>query len=153
MVHVRCIKENASSRFSEKLKYSIKIQDGRKTINKTCKGRGATNFNTRMHSSRMRTSRSSSCLLGGGGGLSASVHAGIHPWAWTSPSRPGPPPPRHRHGHPPLGWAWTPQVWAWTPPMARPPNPPLGPGPRHPPPRGQTDRCKNKTLQNFVCER
>ena len=63
----------------------------------------------------MRTARSSSCLLGG---VSASVHAGIHPQAlvWTPPG-PGP-------GHTPWVWAWRPpsqtpepptQVWAWTP--------------------------------------
>ena len=50
---------------------------------------------TRMHSSRMRTARSSSRLLGGGG--SASVHARIHPPGLgldTTPLGPGP-------GHPP----------------------------------------------------
>ena len=44
-----------------------------------------------MHSSRMRTTRSCSRLLGGG---SALVHDGIHP----PPPGPGP-------------------LWAWTPPM------------------------------------
>ena len=50
-------------------------------------------FVTRMHSSRMRTARSSSCWRG-----SASVHAGIDPWVW----------------------AWrSPWLWAWIPPLAR----------------------------------
>ena len=82
-------------------------------------------------------------------GMSASVHAGIHPLG--------------------LGLD-TPQAWAWTPPLGRhPPEPgdrhplgrhPLGPGPRHAP--GQTppvpvnrmtDRCKNISFANFVCGR
>ena len=73
----------------------------------------------RMHSSRMHTARSNSHLLGG---VSASVHAGIHPpglgldtplcvWAWRPPC--------------PQVWAWIPWVWAWSPPpLARPLNPP-----------------------------
>ena len=69
-----------------------------------------------MHSSRMRTARSSSHLLGAG--VFASAHAGI-------PPGPGP-----RH---PL----SPWVWAWRPPLARPPNPPgrgpLDPSPARPP--------------------
>ena len=51
-------------------------------------------------------------------GVSASVHAGIHPqaWAWT----------------PPLGLGLdNPRVWAWTPPSQT-PNLPPGSGPRHP---------------------
>ena len=49
---------------------------------------------TRMHSSRMRTARGSSRLLG----VSASVHSGIRPrvWAWR----------------PPWVWAWRPP-WVW----------------------------------------
>ena len=63
---------------------------------------------TRMHSSRMPTVRSSSRLLGG----SASVHAGIHP---PTPG-PGPPPPRPGpgdSGQTPQPPRW---VWAWRPP-------------------------------------
>ena len=80
-----------------------------------------------MHSSRMRTVRNSSRLLGG----SASVHAGIPP----------PPPPTR---HTPLG-THTP---CSRPPGTRPPPPP---GSRHHFPRadhpcGQTDRCKNITF-------
>ena len=42
-----------------------------------------------MHSSRMRTDRSSSRM--GGEGVSAPVHAGIPPWVWTwIPPRYGP---------------------------------------------------------------
>ena len=105
---------------------------------------------TRMHSSRMRTTCYSSCLLGGvclsacwdtppawtpqtwmplkpptprsGAWTSSWV------WVWTSPG-PGHP---HRYGpgHPP------PQgVGLDTPPPARPPNLPPGSGPRHPPTR------------------
>ena len=81
-----------------------------------------------MHSSRMRTVRNSSRLLGG----SASVHAGIPP-----PPPPGP-------GTPP---------WEHTPPAAD----PLGPGSPPPPrsrhhfpradhPCGQTGSCKNITF-------
>ena len=67
-----------------------------------------------MHSSRMRTARSSSHLQGGW--VSASVHAGIHPWVWTC--------------RPPLGVGLeTPLVWAWRPPpQTRPLNFPLGVG-------------------------
>ena len=74
---------------------------------------------TRMHSSRMRTACSSSRLLGGG--VSASVHAGI-------------PPPLGVGLETPWVWAWrTPWVWAWRPPwcgpgapQARPLDFPLG---------------------------
>ena len=71
-----------------------------------------------MHSSRMRTARSSSRLLGG----SASVHAGIH----TPP--------------PPEGLDLDPQDVGLDTPLARPPNLPFGPGPRHPPVIRMTDR-------------
>ena len=85
---------------------------GLSTLNENC-------MKTRMHSSRMRTVRSSSRLLGG---LSASVHAGIQ-----SPIL-GP-------GHPPdLGvdtpWADTPGLGLDTSPVNR-----------------KTDRCKNITFQ------
>ena len=92
----------------------------------------------------MRTACSSSHLLG----VSASVHAGIHPlgldtspwaWAWTTPG--------HGPGSPTLG------VGLDTLSPARPPNLPLGPGPRHWTDCGQTDRCKNITFANFVCGR
>ena len=103
------------------------------------------NCMTRMHSSRMRTARSCSCLRGGG--LSASVHAGIHPlwaWVWTSPGVG-----LDTHPTPPWVWAWTPPWCQSGPPqpdpptsplgvgldttLVRPPNLPPGPGPRHPP--------------------
>ena len=88
----------------------------------------------------MRTARSSSRLRGGG--MSASVHAGIHPhpqvWAWRTPlgvgleTSPGvdlenPPPSQTSQPSP-----W---VWAWRPPPARPLNlPPPGCGPGDLPP-------------------
>ena len=68
------------------------------------------NKKTRMHSSRMRFARSSSHLLG----VSASVHAGIHPHQGVGLEIP-----------PPQVWAWrlprsdlpsSPWVWAWRPP-------------------------------------
>ena len=59
---------------------------------------------TRMHSSRMRTARSSRCLLGGIGGVCLSAY-------WDTP----------------------PSVWAWTPPLARPPTSPLSVGLKTPP--------------------
>ena len=67
----------------------------------------------------MHTARSSSHLLGG---VSASVHAGIHPqvWAWTPPW----PDPNLPPG---LGLDTPPPVWAWTPPSQT-PNLPLGLG-------------------------
>ena len=68
-----------------------------------------------MHSSRMRTVRSSSRLPGGGVCLSAcwDTHPRAWAWAWT----------------PPCAWAWTPpwadtpppRAWAWTP-LGRPPG-------------------------------
>ena len=60
-----------------------------------------------MHSSRMRTARSSSRRLG----QSASVDAGIPPWVWA--------------WRPPWVWAWRPsRVWAWRPPRCGPGEPP-----------------------------
>ena len=78
---------------------------------------------TRMHSSRMRTARSSSRRDGEG---SASVHAGIDPhqvWAWRPlgcgrGDTPQPDPPQ-----------LPPWVWAWRPPWPDPLNFPLGCGP------------------------
>ena len=124
-----------------------------------------------MHSSRIRTARSSSRLLGGG--VSASVHVGIPPGC-------GP-------GDTPLVWAWrppqarplnSPWVWAWRPgPGQTPQLPPPGVGletckacwdttpwrpARHagippamhagipPPPCGHTDTCKNITFAKFA---
>ena len=106
----------------------------------------------------------------GGGGVSASVYAGVHP------PGPGPEPPWSGPGHPPPG------VGMDTP-LARPPNlpmglgldtspgqtpepasgsgprhhatgqtpqPPPGPGPRHLPlVNRMTDMCKNITFANF----
>ena len=85
-----------------------------------------------MHSSRMRTARSSSRLLGGEVCLSAcwDTHLGVgleptdQVWAWN------PPHPGQTPQLPPV-WAWrlpcvgleTPQVWAWRPPPSR-----CGPG-------------------------
>ena len=69
---------------------------------------------TRMHSSRMRTARISSCLRG----MSASVHAGIHPLGVgleTSCQGVG-------LETPPGVGLETPQVWTWRPPQARPLN-------------------------------
>ena len=123
-------------------------------------------FLTRMHSSRMRTARSSSRLLGEG--VSASVHAGIH--------IPSPPPPGPGHSLPPgvgletpqcgprdpsvgletppgVGLE-TPQVWAWRPPQPDPSTSPLGLETSTSPlwTEWLTDRCKNITFSNFVCE-
>ena len=114
---------------------------------------------TRMHSSRMCTTRSSSRLVGGG---AASVHAGIHPlgpgtpwvWAWTSP-HPDPQPP-------PWVWAWIPPpdpptsllgLGLDTQPCPDPPTFPLDLGLDIPPVDRMTDRCKNTTFANFVCRR
>ena len=89
--------------------------------------------NTRMHSSRMRTTRSNSHLLWG---VSASVHAGIPPgcgpgdppgcgpgdppcmWVWRHPPGVGlETPHRCGPGDTPQVWAWrSPQVWAWRDP-------------------------------------
>ena len=66
-------------------------------------------FKIRMHSSRMRTVRSSSRLLGGG--MSASVHAGIHTHTWPGPGHPpglGLEAPLARPSNLPLGIAWRP---------------------------------------------
>ena len=74
---------------------------------------------TRMHSSRMRTARSSSRLLGGIVCLIACRDT--HPpqvWAWRTPQV----------------WAWrTPQVWAWRPPQGVGLEIPPGCGPGDPP--------------------
>ena len=72
---------------------------------------------TRMHSSIMRTARSSSSPLGGGGGLPQCM-LGYTPWAWTPP---------------PLG------VGLETS-RPDPPNIPPGSGPRQSPPPPWTDR-------------
>ena len=78
---------------------------------------------TRMHSSRMRTVHSSSCLLGG----SASMHAGKH-----SPTGLGLDP--HPLGlDPPSQTPTSPWVWAWTP-QPHLPTSPLGLGLENPPP-------------------
>ena len=121
-----------------------------------------------MHSSRMHTARSSSHLLGG------------QPQCMLGyPPRCGPGnPPGSGSEDPPQcgpGAPQTPQpppwVWAWRPPsQARPlnlsprcglgdsprPDPstsPLDVGLETPPPRGQTDMCKNVTFANFVRRR
>ena len=118
-----------------------------------------------MHSSRMRTARSSSRLLGEG--VSASMHAGIHtPWVWDWRTPPGqspqlplppgcghgdlPPPARPLNLLPGCGPGdplarplnLSPWVWAWRP--ARRTGIP-------PPHCGQTDTCKNTTFANFFC--
>ena len=69
---------------------------------------------TRMHSSRMRTTRGGSRPQGG----SASVHAGIHIHS---------PPPRCGPGDP-LPWVWTwrpPWVFVWRPPRCGTGDPPV----------------------------
>ena len=65
-----------------------------------------------MHSSRMRTARISSCLLGGGGGVCLST-------CWDTP------PPRVLAWRPPLGQTpqLTPWVWAWRPTWPDPSTP------------------------------
>ena len=84
---------------------------------------------TRMYSSRMRTVRSSSRLLGRGGGCLPQCMLGYTPllglglktppgYGPRHPPGPGPGPPRHGPGHPP----------------GQTPNLPPGPGPRQPPP-------------------
>ena len=94
-----------------------------------------TSNTTRMHSSRMRTVRSSSCLSRGG--WSASVHAGIPPPRSRRPSGPGTPPEQ-------------------TPPRDQaPPRPgtPLGADPRPGPGAphcGQTHTCKNITFATLL---
>ena len=75
---------------------------------------------TRMHSSRMRTTRSSSCWVVG----LPQCMLGYTPqvWAWR--------PPRCGSGEPPgCGPGDTPQVWAWRPPRCGSGEPPgCGPG-------------------------
>ena len=103
-----------------------------------------------MHSSRMRAVRSSSRLLGGG--VSASVHAGIH-----TPSRPGPGPspppglgletphllPGYGPGDPPLPPCLCLPVYAWRPPPRQtPPNLPPGMGLETPAPVDRQTRVK-----------
>ena len=76
-----------------------------------------------MHSSIMRTARSSSCQAGGG---SASVHAGIHCPQCGPGDAPG------------VSLENPPWVWAWRPPGQTPQLPPgCGPGDHSPTP-GQT---------------
>ena len=90
---------------------------------------------TRMHSSRMRTARSSSRV--GGEVVSAPVHAGIPPWVWAwIPPRYGPgdplgvgletplgvgleTPPGQTPQLPPWVWAWRPARHAGIPPTPR----------------------------------
>ena len=89
-------------------------------------------ISTRMHSSRMRTARGSSCQLGGVG--SVSVHAGIHPPGCG----PGDPPVLAWNPPPPVVGLETPParplnfpLWgsAWRHPLARPLKFPHGCGP------------------------
>ena len=106
---------------------------------------------TRMHSSRMRTARSSSRLLGGVC-LSA---------CWDTPPGSGP-------GDLPLPGPGHPQAWAWTPPPGHGPGHLPGckacwdPHPTRPPPPAarhagiytphrQIDTSKNITFANYVC--
>ena len=78
-------------------------------------------YQTRMHSSRIRTAHSSSHLLEGGSVcLSACWDTSPQVWAWR----------------PPQVWAWRPpQVWAWRPLWPDPPTSPLGVGLEMPPPQ------------------
>ena len=91
---------------------------------------------TRIHSSRMRTTRSSSHQLGGGSLPQCML--GYTPWVWGPGVPPGvglDPPPRV--------WAWRPSLWP------DPLNPPPGCGPGDPP--GQSPqpfaRCGPGDLQ------
>ena len=120
----------------------------------TCSGPANIFFSTRLHSSRMRTVRSSSRLLGGG--VSISVHAGIPPqaWAWRPPSgqtpqpppgygpgdtsQPDPPQPPGYGPRDPLDPPTSPLAWAWIPPPGQTPQPPLGYRPGDPPVDRQT---------------
>ena len=113
-----------------------------------------------MHSSRMRTVRSSSRLSGWVGGGSASVHAGIQthppppgPGTPGEQTPPGPGTPREQTPPPGPGTP-TPQDQAHPlpqdqahPPGVDPPGPgtPL-PGPGTPSPCGQTHVCENITF-------
>ena len=75
-----------------------------------------------MHSSRMRTARSSSCLLLGGLCISAYWDTPPRAWAWT-------PPPRVWTRRPPTRPPnLLPRVWAWRPPQASLPTSTLGLG-------------------------
>ena len=121
-----------------------------------------------MHSSRMRTSRSSSHLLGGlsqcmlgfnppGPGPGYPPVVGLDTLPGVGLDTPKPDPPTSPLGlgldtHPgqtpnlPLGLGLD--------PPARPQNLPAGPGLDTPPPVNRmTDRCKNITFANFVCGR
>ena len=129
-------------------------------------------LNTRMHSSTMRTTHSSTSQVCVG---SASVRSGIQPLGCG----PGDPP-RCRPGDPTQMWACryprpdpstSPWVWALRPPQPDPSTSPLGVGletcmtcldtPPSPwdlqgmlgyyPPYGQTDTCKNITF--VICRR
>ena len=97
---------------------------------------------TRMHSSRMSTTRSSIRLLGV---VCLSAYWNTSPWAWA--------------------WAWTPLwVWAWTPPGQTPnlppkygsrhspghtPDLPPEPGPRLCPSVDRQTRVKTQPLQTL----
>ena len=86
----------------------------------------------------MHTACSSNCLLGGGGGVSASVHSGIHTphpgLGLDTTHQCGPGGSSTLTSPPP----WT-LVWAWRPPGQTPqPLPQCGPGDSHPQPDPST---------------
>ena len=116
---------------------------------------------TRMHSSRMLTVCSSSCVLGGG-------HLPQCMLGYTPPTRPGPPAPGpgdtlarplnlssgygpgETPGQTPQHPPW---VWAWRPSSQTPQPPPPWVWATRPPVNKMTDTCKNITYANFVCGR
>ena len=126
-----------------------------------------------MHSSRMRTARGSSRLLGGGGCLPQCMLGYPWVWAWRPPGcgpadppgvglktpRCGPgDPPGCGPGDPPGQTLNFPLGVGLETPRARPLNFPHGCGPRdlqgmlgyHPPVDRMTDTCKNITFANFL---
>ena len=136
-----------------------------------------------MHSSRMRTARSSSRPWRGVGVcLSACWDTPPPVWGWRTPGcGPGETPPGHGPGDPPSQTPpLPPWVWTWRPPHWRPVRhagipparhagipparhagipPPRRPAARHagippPPPVNRiTDTCKNITLPQLRCGR
>ena len=105
-----------------------------------------------MHSSRLRTARSSSCLLMGG---LPQYMLGYPPGVGLETPQPDPSTsslgvgletPRPDPSTSPLG------VGLETS-LARPPNLPPWVWAWRPPPCGQTDTCKNITFTDFVCWR
>ena len=130
----------------------------------------ASTYSTRMHSSRMRTARSLTVSHQKNHACPPRSNHACPPRATTHT------PPQSNHAHPPRATTHPPGATTHAPPGSnhappreQPHMPP--PGSNHacppqeqpcmspweqqrtPPPRGQTDTCKNITFANFVCGR